>query len=57
MGWGPKLDDKSTAMLPRDRALSLFLDGGNLRGVHSKVDFGMLASYDRKYKGLKRITT
>jgi glutamyl-tRNA synthetase len=24
LGWGPKVDDKTTAMLPRDRALQLF---------------------------------
>lgn len=54
LGWGPKVDDKTTATLPRDRALQLFLDGGNLRGVHSKVDFQKLASYDKKYKAQKR---
>lgn len=50
LGWGPKVDDKSTAMLPRDRALTLFLAGGNLRGAHAKVDFDKLAALDRKYK-------
>jgi len=54
LGWGPKVDDKSTSMLPRDRALDLFLTAGNLRGVHSKVDFVKLANYDKKYKALKR---
>ncbi|MNR71443.1 Glutamate--tRNA ligase [compost metagenome] len=54
MGWGPKVDDKSTAVLPRDRAMAIFLDGGNLRGAHSKVDFAMLASFDKKYKAGKR---
>lgn len=49
MGWGPKQDDKSTAVLPRGRALDLFLDKGNLRGAHCKVDFGALASYNKKY--------
>lgn len=53
LGWGPKVDDKSTAVLPRDRMLQLFLNGGNLRGAHSKVDFGALASFDKKYKALK----
>jgi glutamyl-tRNA synthetase len=53
LGWGPKVDDKSTSLLPRDRALQLFLDGGNLRGSHSKVDFAMLASFDKKYKARK----
>jgi glutamyl-tRNA synthetase len=57
LGWGPKVDDKTTAMLPRDRALQLFLDGGNLRGVHSKVDFTKLANYDKKYKAQKRNAT
>jgi glutamyl-tRNA synthetase len=57
LGWGPKVDDKTTAVLPRDRALQLFLDGGNLRGVHSKVDFQKLASYDKKYKAQKRNAT
>ena len=54
LGWGPKVDDKTTALLPRDRALTLFHDGGNLRGAHSKVDFAKLASFDKKYKALKR---
>lgn len=54
MGWGPKIDDKSTALLPRDRALQLFLGGGNLRGASAKADFQKLASLDRKYKGQKR---
>lgn len=54
LGWGPKVDDKTTSLLPRDRALELFLDGGNLRGVHSKVDFSKLESFDKKYKNLKK---
>jgi glutamyl-tRNA synthetase len=50
LGWGPKCDDKSTAVLPRDRALALFLSAGNLRGAASKVDFTKLVALDRKYK-------
>lgn len=50
MGWGPKVDDKTTAVLPRDRALALFLAGGNLRGSSSKADFAKLANLDRRYK-------
>jgi glutamyl-tRNA synthetase len=53
MGWGPKVDDKSTAVLPRDRALQLFLAGGNLRGASSKADFAKLANLDRRYKAGK----
>ncbi len=54
LGWGPKVDDKSTAMLHRSDALRLFLDNGNLRGVHSKVDFQKLASFDKKFKNHKK---
>lgn len=54
LGWGPKVDDKTTAVLTKDRALELFLTAGNLRGVHSKVDFAKLASFDKKFKAMKR---
>lgn len=54
LGWGPRVDDKSTSMLPRDRALQLFLDQGNLRGQHAKVDFAKLNSFDKKFKALKK---
>lgn len=54
LGWGPKVDDKTTAVLTKDRAMELFLTAGNLRGVHSKVDFAKLASYDKKFKSMKR---
>lgn len=55
LGWGPKVDDRTTAVLPRDRALALFLNGGRLRSAPSRVDFAALASFDRKYKALKKI--
>jgi glutamyl-tRNA synthetase len=53
MGWGPKVDDKTTAVLPRDRAMQLFLAGGNLRGASTKADFAKLANLDRRYKAAK----
>jgi glutamyl/glutaminyl-tRNA synthetase len=54
LGWGPKVDDKSTAVLPRARALDLFLAGGKLRAASAKADFTLLQSLDRKYKGARR---
>jgi glutamyl-tRNA synthetase len=54
LGWGPKVDDKTTAVLPKARAMELFLTAGNLRGQHSKVDFAKLNSFDKKYKAMKR---
>lgn len=54
LGWGPTVDDKSTAVLPRDRALDLFLAGGKMKSSKANVDLQKLASFDRKYKGRKR---
>jgi nondiscriminating glutamyl-tRNA synthetase len=53
LGWGPKVDDATTTLLPTPRAMELFLTAGNLRGQHSKVDFAKLANYDKKYKAAK----
>jgi glutamyl/glutaminyl-tRNA synthetase len=50
MGWGPVVDDKSTALLPRDRALELFLTGGKMRNQAANFDQAKLDSFDRKYK-------
>lgn len=53
LGWGPKVDDRSTVVLPRQKALDLFLSGGKMRAAASKVDFAALAKLDRRYKGAK----
>lgn len=50
MGWGPRVDDKSTALLPREKALELFLTGGSMRASSSNFDRAKLESFDRKYK-------
>ncbi len=54
IGWGPTVDDRSTAMLPRERMLELFLNGGKMRNSPANMDLQSLASYDRKYKSSKR---
>ena len=51
LGWGPTVDDKSTTLLPVDRALELFLTGGKMKSSHANADFLKLDSFDRKYKG------
>lgn len=53
LGWGPKIDDKSTAVLTVDRAIELFVSGGNLRSAPAKFDPTKLASWDRKFKARK----
>lgn len=51
LGWSPTQDDKSTALLPVNRALELFFAGGNMRAANANADFIKLQSFDRKYKG------
>ena len=52
MGWGPTVDDKTTAILPRERMLELFLDGGKMRSASSNFDMDKLNSFNRKYKAI-----
>lgn len=53
LGWGPTVDDKSTAILTREDALRLFLDGGKMRSPASNMDLQKLESFNRKYKSRK----
>ena len=53
MGWGPKVDDKSAAMISQTRAISLFSEG-KMKGSSSNFDQAKLDSYDRKYKALDK---
>jgi glutamyl/glutaminyl-tRNA synthetase len=54
LGWGPRVDDKSTAILTRQRSLELFVDGGRMKSSQANVDLQKLDSFDRKHKGRKR---
>lgn len=54
LGWGPARDDKSMAIIDRDRALDLFLAEGRMRSSPAGFDTAKLASFDRKYKARKR---
>lgn len=53
MGWGPIKDDKSTAIITKGDALSLFWEGGKLRSAPSKLDMAKLEWYNKKYKSFK----
>lgn len=55
LGWGPKNDDKTTALLPRERMQELFMEGGNFRTNLADCDHRKLESYDRKYKARKGV--
>lgn len=50
LGWGPKVDDKTTAILTKDNMISLFLDGGTMKSSPANFDMDKLNSFDRKYK-------
>lgn len=52
-GWGPKVDDRSTATIDRARALELFLEGGSMKASSAGFDAAKLASFDRKYKAAR----
>lgn len=53
MGWGPKVDDKTAAMISQERAIGLFSEG-KMKGASSNFDQAKLDSYDRKYKALDK---
>lgn len=53
LGWGPKVDDKTTALLPVEKMLELFLNGGKMRNTPANMDLVKLNSFDRKYKAKK----
>jgi glutamyl/glutaminyl-tRNA synthetase len=55
LGWGPKVDDKTASVIDRDRAIELFLTGGNMQAGQAAMDPAKLESYDRKYKARKGI--
>jgi glutamyl/glutaminyl-tRNA synthetase len=53
LGWGPRVDDKTTKLLPRERMLELFWEGGKMRSSPANIDLKKLDSFDRKYKARK----
>lgn len=54
MGWSPSIDDKTTAVIDRDRALKMFLAEGKMRSSPANLDLAKLQSFDRKYKARKK---
>jgi glutamyl-tRNA synthetase len=51
LGWGPTVDDRTTRLIDRERAVRLFLDGGRMRASPANMDLALLESLDRRYKG------
>lgn len=55
LGWGPKVDDKTTKLLPKDKMLQMFLKEGKMRSQPASFDLAKLESFDRKYKAKKGV--
>lgn len=51
-GWGPKVDDKQSTFIDKDRAFELFLTQGNMRSSNAGFDQNKLDFYNRKYKAI-----
>tara|TARA_R110000851_G_scaffold47424_1_gene115031 strand:- start:16012 stop:16854 length:843 start_codon:yes stop_codon:yes gene_type:complete len=49
LGWSPSQDDKTNNIIPKDKAIRLFLDGGKMRAPNSKLDLTKLQWYNKKY--------
>lgn len=53
LGWGPSNENKSHAVIDRERALDLFLDAGKMRAAPASFDEAHLRALDRKHKARK----
>jgi len=56
LGWGPTREDRSHRIIDRQRAIALFLTGGNMRPAPSNMDPALLAFLDRNHKAQKKAT-
>ena len=52
LGWGPKIDDKSTSMISVLDALDMFLPKGKMSASPSRFDKAKLDSWDKRWKKL-----
>jgi glutamyl-tRNA synthetase len=50
LGWSPKQDDKTNNIIPKDKAVDMFLSGGKMRAPNCKFDLKKLQWYDKKYR-------
>lgn len=53
LGWGPKVDDKASTFMDREKATSLFLTSGAMKSSNANFDTAKLDFYDRSYKRMK----
>lgn len=49
LGWSPREDTKKNNIIDKDRAIELFLGGGNIKSSNAKIDLDKLNWYNKKY--------
>ncbi len=50
LGWSPSQDNKLNSIIPKSRAISMFLKGGRMSNREARMDLQKLAWFDKKYK-------
>ncbi len=54
LGWSPSEDNKLNSIIPRDKAVGMFLQGGRMSNRQANMDLQKLAWFDKKYKQRKK---
>lgn len=49
LGWGPTVDDRSTSLIDRDRAVTMFVDGGRMKANPASFDKAKLDHFNKMY--------
>ena len=52
LGWSPKEDTKENNIIDREKAIKLFLQGGNIKSSNAKIDLNKLDWYNKKYRNI-----
>lgn len=53
MGWGPKEDNKANSIIPKDRAIQMFLTEGSMKKSAANFDQAKLDWFNKKYRGMQ----
>ncbi|MDA9272152.1 glutamate--tRNA ligase family protein [bacterium] len=54
LGWSPTEDTKANNIIDKDKAITLFLEGGKMKSNNAKIDLAKLEWYDKKYNSRQK---
>ena len=54
MGWGPRVDNKANSIIPKDKAIKMFISDGKMRKAPSGIDMAKLNWFNKKYNNMKQ---